>query len=116
MFGRVIISLSSLLLAGCAYNAGNSQVAPGSEVGGVGNIQYEHRDLGGNMHVVIVTVRPGLAETETSMSQRNQTFGTTFAAQTCPMGFEFVSPPEADRLAQDGLAQRTKTYTFRCRK
>jgi hypothetical protein len=67
------------------------------------------------MHMVVVTVRPGLAETETSMSQRNQVFGTSFAAETCPKGFEFVNSPDSDHLTREGFAQRTRTYTFRCR-
>jgi hypothetical protein len=113
--GRRAMMLALLGLTSCSYGSTNLQVAPGSQVGGTGDIQYDHRELGGGMHTVTVIVRPGLAETESSMSQRNQQFGSTFAGQQCPKGFEFVNPPEPDRLSREGLAQRTRTYTFRCR-
>lgn len=110
-----IAAILSLLLSGCSYNSPASQVAPGSQVGGTGDITYEHRPLSGGTHMVIVTVRPGLAETETSMSQRSLAFGTTFASQTCPKGFDFVNNPDPDRPVEAGFAQRQRTYTFRCR-
>lgn len=103
------------VLAGCSYSAQNSQVAPGSQVGGTGDILFDYRQLGTTMHSVVVTVRPGLGETETSMSQRNLAFGTKFAADKCPNGFDFLHNPDPDRPVESGFAQRQKTYSFRCR-
>ncbi len=77
MFRRTISALSFLLLANCAYNSPASQVAPGSEVGGTGDIQFDHQELSGRMHLLTVSARPGLAETETSLSQRNYIFQTS---------------------------------------
>lgn len=112
---RVAAILSLLLLTNCSYNSSASQLAPGSQVGGTGDIRYEHRQLSGGIHMVVVEARPGLAETETSLSQRNLAFGTTYAAQTCPKGFDFINNPDPDRPVEAGFAQRQRTYTFRCR-
>src|SRR5882724_5024698 len=71
-----------LFLGGCGYGA-STQVAPGSQVGGVGNIQYDHKQLNSNTHMTTVHVSPGMLETEVSMSQRMIAFTNEFAAQTC---------------------------------
>lgn len=106
---------AACILSGCSYGMSSLQVAPGSEVGGTGDIKFEHQEMPGKMHTISVLVRPGLAETETSMSQRMLAFGTKFAGQTCPKGFEFLNNPDPDRPTEAGFAQRQKTYTFRCR-
>jgi hypothetical protein len=102
-----------LVLGACGYGAGSSQVAPGSQVGGVGNISYDHKPLTANTHMVTVHVAPGLLETEGSMSQRMIVFANEFAAKTCPTGFSFIADPSPD-LRVNQLTQRTKVYTFRC--
>ncbi len=58
------------LVAACAYGSGPTQVVPGSEVGGVGNIRYDHKQINTNTHMLTVNVSPGMLETEGSMSQR----------------------------------------------
>jgi hypothetical protein len=102
-----------LFLGGCGYGTGSTQVAPGSQVGGVGNIQYDHKQLNANTHMATVHVSGGILETEGSMSQRMIAFTNEFAAQTCPKGFDFIADPNPD-LRVNALTQRTKVYTFRC--
>jgi hypothetical protein len=88
-------------------------VAPGSEVGGVGNIRYDHKQLNANTHMLTVHVSPGMLETEGSMSQRMIAYANQFAAQACPRSFNFILDPNPD-LRVSALTQRTKVYTFRC--
>lgn len=107
------IGFFCLFLGACAYGGGSSQVAAGSQVGGVGNIQYDHKLLNANTHMVTVHVAPGILETEGSMSQRMIVFANEFAGQTCPKGFNFIADPSPD-LRVNALTQRTKVYTFRC--
>jgi hypothetical protein len=84
-------------------------------VGGTGDIKFTHQELADRSHMVTASVSPGLMETETSMSQRLVIFSSQFAAQTCPKGYDFVNNPGTDQPVPGGLAQRTKTYVFRCR-
>ncbi len=110
-FSRSVFAILALPLSGCGYGGAAMQTAPGSQVGGTGDIQFSHADLGGKMHSLTVAVRPGVLETDGSMSQRNISFATKFAADACPSGFEFVTPPSPEMQT----AQRTRSYTFRCR-
>jgi hypothetical protein len=100
-------------LAACGYGARTTQIAPGSEVGGVGNIRYDLKQLNANTQMLTVHASPGLLETEGSISQRQISFANEFAAKTCPKGFNFITDPNAD-LRVNEITPRTKVYTFRC--
>jgi hypothetical protein len=68
---ELLCALSScILLTGYTYGTGPTQVAPDSEVGGIGNIRYDHKQFDPNTHMLKVHVSPGVLETETSMSHR----------------------------------------------
>lgn len=108
-----LVLATALFLAGCAYGPPSGQTAPGSEVGGTGDIKYSHETLGNNTHLVTVHVAPGMLETESSMSQRMFVFANKFAAQTCPRRFEFIADPNRENRI-DELTIRTKPYVFRC--
>lgn len=101
------------LLSACAYGPPPSQIAPGSEVGGVGNVRYDHKRLNANTHQLTVHVSPGMLETESSMAARQTTYANEFAARTCPGRFDFIADPNRE-LQVNTLTQRTKIYTFRC--
>jgi hypothetical protein len=100
------------LIASCSYT-GPSQVASGSDVGGTGNVQYDHKRLNATTHLLTVHVSPGLLESEGSMAARMEGFASQFAARTCPTRFDFVTNPTTERNS-DGIVERTKVYTFRC--
>lgn len=117
--GRIIGRSSTVLMIGlfagsCAYTP-KTEVDPASNVGNTGGIAYNHQKLSGANHLVTVSVKPGLLETETSMSERQYIFANKFAAQTCPRGFDFLNNPNTGQPVEAGFAQRTKTYSFACR-
>jgi hypothetical protein len=103
----------AVVLGGCAYGTPAGQIAPGSEVGGTGDIKYSQENLGNGTHLVTVRVAPGMLETEDSMSQRMFVFENKFAAQTCRGRFEFIADPNRERRI-DELTVRVKPYVFRC--
>lgn len=113
LFKRCAAMLALLGNVACAYTPAPTQVAPGSEVGGTGNIRFDHRSLNANTHSLTVHISPGILETEGSMSQRMLDFANQFAAKTCVKRFDFITDPNPDFRASE-LTQRTKVYIFRC--
>ncbi len=112
MIRNLIPPLVGLLLSACAYGSPSS-VAPGSQVGGTGDIRFSHKPLNASTHLLTVDVAPGLLETEASMSQRMLEFANEFAAKTCLKRYDFVADPNPD-IRVSNLTQRHKVYTFRC--
>ena len=108
----LLLLLCAAVLSGCSYGP-TTQAAPGSQVGSTGNVQYSHKVLSPNNHMVTVQIAPGLAETEASMAQRMTAFASEFAAKTCPARFDFLTDPSPQR-SETGIVERTKVYTFRC--
>jgi hypothetical protein len=109
----IFATLGILCLSGCTYGGNTLQVAPGSEVGGTGDIRYTHEVAGNGTNMLTVYVAPGLMETEVSMATRMSAFANKFAAQTCPRAFSFVSDPNPDRRVTE-FTTRQKLYVFRC--
>lgn len=113
---RIIVSAFVLtILTGCSYTGQPKTVAEGSEVGGTGDIRFNHEPLGANKHIVTVTAAPGLMETEGSIAQRIHIFANRFAAKNCPASFEFSHDPNFDQAIAGGFMKRTKTYVFTCK-
>lgn len=103
-----------LFLAGCSYTGSPSNYSEGSDVGGTGDIKYDHEVLGGGKHFLTVTAAPGIMETEGSITQRIHIFANKYAARTCPGSFEFVHDPNFDQSLAAGFMKRTKSYVFQC--
>lgn len=76
---------------------------------------YSHDTLGSGKHLVTVTAKPGLFETEGSIKQRIHIFAQKFAARTCASPFDFVDDPNFDQEVAGGFMKRTRTYVFVCR-
>jgi len=103
-----------LTLGGCSYTGSPGNYSEGSDVGGTGDIKYDHDELGGGKHFLTVTAAPGIMETEGSIAQRIHIFANKYAARTCPGLFEFVHDPNFDQSLAAGFMKRTKSYVFRC--
>tara|TARA_B100000749_G_scaffold271219_1_gene251857 strand:+ start:981 stop:1334 length:354 start_codon:yes stop_codon:yes gene_type:complete len=101
-------------IAGCSYTGSPSNYSEGSDVGGTGDIKYDHEALGGGKHFLTVTAAPGIMETEGSIAQRIHIFANKYAARTCPKSFEFVHDPNFDQSLAAGFMKRTKSYVFQC--
>ena len=112
LFLAVIAALS---LQGCSYTRQPNVVEAGSEVGGTGDVGFNHEPLGANKHLLTVTAAPGMMETEGSIAQRIHIFANKFAAKTCPGSFEFVHDPNFSQSIAAGFMKRTKTYVFTCK-
>jgi hypothetical protein len=104
----------SLLLSACNYSASPTMDAPGSSVGGTGNIRFTHEVLNAKTHLLIVSAAPGLAETEGSIAQRISIFANRFAATTCNGGFDFSKGADTDAPIAAKFMERSKSYTFVC--
>ena len=72
------------LQVGCSYTGSPSNYSEGSDVGGTGDIKYDHDALGGGKHFLTVTAAPDIMETEGSIAQRIHIFANKYAARTCP--------------------------------
>jgi hypothetical protein len=110
-----IISLIGLVLVGCSYTPPPNALAPESQVGGTGDLQFMHEPLGANKHILTITASPGFMETEGSIAQRIHIYANKFAAKTCPAAFEFVHDPNFDQSIAGGFMKRTKSYVFICK-
>ena len=67
-----VLSLGLFAVAGCNYSSPDNPIAPGSEVGGTGNIRSSEETLSPGMFMLKVSVAPGLLESETSMGVRSK--------------------------------------------
>ena len=108
-------SAAALLVSGCSYIKPPSNFQPGSEVGGTGDLQYDHEQLGAFKHLLTVTAAPGFMETEGSIAQRVLIFANKYAAKTCPTAFEFVNDPNLTQGTAFGWMKRTRSYVFVCK-
>jgi hypothetical protein len=115
MAALMIALAAQSILSGCSYTRAPTAVEAGSQVGGTGDVGYEHEPLGANKHLLTVTAAPGLMETEGSIAQRIHVFANRFAAKTCPTTYEFVHDPNFDQKIAGGFMKRTKTYVFMCK-
>jgi hypothetical protein len=105
-----------LVSTACSYSGSTSSYSQGSDVGGTGNVKYNHEILGGNKHLLTISASPGLLETEGSIVQRIHIFANKFATKKCPNLFGFVHDPNFDQTIAAGFMKRTKTYVFMCKK
>jgi len=111
-----IVIFIILVSTACSYSGSTPSYSQGSDVGGTGNVKYNHEALGGNKQLLTISASPGLLETEGSIAQRIHIFANKFAARKCPDLFEFVHDPNFDQTIAAGFMKRTKTYVFMCKK
>jgi len=78
-------------------------------------VEYSHRLLDNDEHVVAVTVGPGYYESEPSMARRHNEFANRYAAKTCLGEYAFVHDPNVDERMQQAWWKRTKNYVFVCK-
>lgn len=115
MYLKIFMFVTScIFIAGCSYTGSPRSYSEGSEVGGTGDIKYDHENLGAGKHFLTVTAAPGLMETEGSIAQRIHIFANRYAAKTCPGSFEFVHDPNFQQRLAAGFMKRTKSYVFQC--
>jgi|SRR3990167_405017 len=111
---NIIVFAVIFILGGCSYTGSPSHHSEGSDVGGTGDIKYDHEELGSGKHFLTVTAAPGIMETEGSIAQRIHIFANKYAARACPGLFEFVHDPNFDQSLAAGFMKRTKSYVFQC--
>jgi hypothetical protein len=111
---KTTITLAAMILAGCAYTGAPTSISPDSQVGGTGDMGYTHEDLGGRKHLITITAKPGIMETEGSVSQRIHVFSIKFAAKTCPGAFDFVNDQNLTQESAGGFMTRARSYVFTC--